>query len=276
MEKNHLSALAEAFHRDGFVIVPGFFSAEEVESIKTTFMQQNESGPVEGLSEIRRGGKDGYSESDPLAFYPRMMHPHKHPDKLVGPLSLRYMLDSRVQEFLRLLMGEEPVAAQSMFYFKPAGARGQDLHQDNYYLRVAPDTCYAAWTAIDDVDQENGGMVAVPGSHTLPVLCPTPADKTLFFTDQHVEIPEGMAAIPIDMKAGDVFFFNGSVIHGSYPNNSKDRFRRAFICHYVPKASAELSHFYQCIDFAGNPVGFSESTMGGPCGGTWMEVKGPH
>ncbi|WP_309713668.1 phytanoyl-CoA dioxygenase family protein [Armatimonas sp.] len=272
----NLKALAEAFHRDGFVIVPGLFSPDEVETIKATFMAQNAEGPVEGLSEIRRGGKDGYSDNDPLAFYPRMMHPHKHADKPVGPLSMRYMLDPRVQEFLRLLMKEEPVAAQSMFYFKPAGARGQDLHQDNYYLRVAPDTCYAAWTALDDVDQENGGMVAVPGSHTLPVLCPTPADKTLFFTDQHVDIPEGMAAIPVDMKAGDVFFFNGSVIHGSYTNSSKDRFRRAFICHYVPKASAELSHFYHCLDFEGNTVGFGESTMGGPCGGTWMEVKGPH
>jgi phytanoyl-CoA hydroxylase len=272
----NLTAWAEAFHRDGFVVVPGLFSPDDVESIKTTFMAQNADGPVEGLSEIRRGGKDGYSESDPLAFYPRMMHPHKHPDKLVGLVAMRYMLDHRVKEFLRLLMGEEPVAAQSMFYFKPAGARGQDLHQDNYYLRVAPDTCYAAWTAIDDVDQENGGMVAVPGSHTLPVLCPTPADKTLFFTDQHVDIPEGMQAIPINMKAGDTLFFNGSVIHGSYPNTSQDRFRRAFICHYVPKASAELSHYYDCLDFDGSSVGFPESTMGGPCGGTWMEVKGPH
>lgn len=272
----NLSALAQSFHRDGYVVVPGLFSPEDVESIKQTFMEQNADGPVEGLSEIRRGGKDGYSLDDPLSFYPRMMHPHKHQDKPVGPLSQRYMLDARVQTVLTALMGQEPVAAQSMFYFKPAGARGQDLHQDNYYLRVAPDTCYAAWTAIDDVDQENGGMVLVPGSQSLPILCPTPSDKTLFFTDQHVAIPEGMTTVPANMKAGDTLFFNGSVIHGSYPNTSKDRFRRAFICHYVPKSSAEVSHWYHCLDFEGNPVGFEEASMGGPCGGTWMEVKGPH
>ena len=33
---------------------------------------------------------------------------------------------------------EEVLSAQSMFYFKPPGARGQALHQDNFYLRVEP------------------------------------------------------------------------------------------------------------------------------------------
>ena len=49
----------------------------------------------------------------------------------------------------------------------------------------------------------------------------------------------------VNMKAGDVMFFNGSVIHGSYPNTSRDRFRRAFICHYVPRSTAELSKWYR-------------------------------
>ena len=263
------------FHQNGFVIAPQIFTDAEVAKIRESFMAQNAYGPVEGLSEIRRGGPDAYDPGDPLRFYPRMMHPHKHPDKPVGPVARRCMLDSRVEAILAALMGEAPAAVQSMFYFKPPGARGQDLHQDNYYLRVAPDTCYAAWTALDDVTQENGGMVLVPGSHRLPMLCPTQADKTLFFTDHHVDIPDGMAAVPADMKAGDVLFFNGSVIHGSYPNAS-ERFRRAIICHYVPKRSAELSHFYEAISFDGAPIAIPDSTMGGPCGGAWTEVTGPH
>ncbi len=268
--------LAAAFERDGFVTVPGLFSLEEVIEIREAFMAQNADGPVPGLSDVGSKEHGTYSSGDPLAFYPRMMHPHKHPDKLVGPLSMRYMLDRRLPGLLRVLMGEEPVAAQSMFYFKPPGARGQDLHQDNYYLRVAPKTCVAAWVAIDDVDQQNGGMVLVPGSHKLPILCPSPADKTLFFTDHHLDVPEGMEAIPADMKAGDVLFFNGSVIHGSYPNQSQDRFRRAFICHYVPKESVELSQFYHCLDFDGTPVSIPGATGGGPCGGEWTAIKGPH
>ena len=41
----------------------------------------------------------------------------------------------------RLLLGREPYAAQTMFYFKPPGARGQALHQDQTPLRVQPGTC---------------------------------------------------------------------------------------------------------------------------------------
>ena len=267
-----LQPLAADFHRDGFAIARGLFSTAEVAEIRETFMAQNSGGPVEGLSD---GGAGDFSPGDPLSFYPRMMHPHVHLDKPVGPLSRRFLLDGRVRRALEALMGEEPLAVQSMFYFKPPGARGQDLHQDNYYLRVAPGTCCAAWTAIDDVTQENGGMVLVPGSHALPVLCPGTSDKALSFTDHRVEVPDGMAPVPADMKAGDVLFFNGSVIHGSYPNAS-ERFRRAFICHYVPKASAEISHYYHALDFDAAPVAIAGSTMGGPCGGAWTEAAGPH
>jgi phytanoyl-CoA hydroxylase len=35
------------------------------------------------------------------------------------------------------------------------------------------------------------------------------------------------------MEPGDVLFFGGLTIHGSYPNTTADRFRRGFICHFV-------------------------------------------
>lgn len=264
--------LKAEFAANGFAVARGLFSPEEVAEIRETFMQQAENGPVEGLSD---GHHRHCSPDDPLAFYPRMMHPHKHSDKVVGPLSMRYMLDTRVHDALAGLMGEEPVAAQSMFYFKPPGARGQDLHQDNFYLRVSPGTCYAAWTAIDDADEENGGMMVVPGTHDIAIACPEKADPTVSFTDAHVEPPPGTQPETVRLKAGDVLFFNGSVIHGSYPNTSKDRFRRAFICHYVPSGSAELSKHYGALSFDGDRISFPEATGGGPCG-VPFEVKGPH
>src|SRR5689334_1916343 len=150
----------EQFNRDGYTVIRGFLSREEVTEIRNTFMEQIANGPVEGLNEIRAD----YDPSDPLARYPRMMFPHHHPDKPVGPLSMHYMLHPRLKPVLKALFGEEPFAVQSMFYFKPPGSRGQDLHQDNFYLRARPGTCLAAWFAIDDADRDNGGMVVVPGS----------------------------------------------------------------------------------------------------------------
>jgi Protein involved in biosynthesis of mitomycin antibiotics/polyketide fumonisin len=268
----YLAELKAQFDREGYAIARSLFTPEEIAEIRETFMAQNANGPVPGLSD---GHWQNCDPSDPLAFYPRMMHPHNHPDKPVGPLSMRYMLDRRIETVLAALMEEEPVAAQSMFYFKPAGARGQDLHQDNFYLRVKPGTCYAAWVAVDDVDEENGGMMVVPGSHTLDIVCPQKSDPKISFTDAYVPVPDGLKPVPANMKAGDILFFNGSVIHGSYPNRSTDRFRRAFICHYVPRASAELSQFYHALTFAGEPVAIPPATGGGPCG-TPHEAKGPH
>src|SRR6185503_17895244 len=139
------------------------------------------------------------------SFYPRMMHPHKHPElPLVGPLAMRYMLDERVGAILRELFdGEEPIATQSMFYFKPPGARGQDLHQDNFYLRVKPGTCLAAWVAVDDADEGNGGMMCVPQTADLDIACPEKADPALFFTTEHVEPPPGLSPQMMELKAGD-------------------------------------------------------------------------
>jgi phytanoyl-CoA hydroxylase len=268
------SALTEQqrsqFERDGFLIVRGFYSPAEINEIRETFMAVNANGPVPGLS-------DGHAiadPNDPLSFYPRMMHPHVHPEVPVGPLSRKYLLDRRLYPILDSLLGEEPAAAQSMFYFKPPKARGQELHQDNFYLRVKPGTCLAAWIAVDDVDPENGGMKVVPGSHKLEIFCPQQADSRVSFTGDYVPVPEGMEAVPCNMKAGDVLFFNGSLIHGSTPNTSADRFRRSLIFHYVPRHSQELAQWYHALTFDDAPVTIAHATGGGPCG--VAVPMGPH
>lgn len=259
------------FARDGFLILRQLYSPEAVAEIRDTFMAQNADGPVPGLSD---GIYNSLTKDDPLAFYPRMMHPHVHPELAVGPVAMRYMLDSRLYPILRDLFGEEPAAAQSMFYFKPPQARGQELHQDNFYLRVKPGTCLAAWIAVDDVDAENGGMKVVPGSNHLDIACPEKADLATSFTSDYVRVPEGMEAVQVDMKAGDVLFFNGSLIHGSTPNTSADRFRCSLIFHYVPQASEELSHWYKPLTFEAQPVEIADASGGGPCG--VAQPMGPH
>jgi ectoine hydroxylase-related dioxygenase (phytanoyl-CoA dioxygenase family) len=257
----------QQFQQDGYFIARGLLNSAQVAEIRETFMTMAKDGPVQGLSEFRHGGREAYTSTDPLARYPRMMHPHRHPDKPVGPVARKYMLYPAIGAILAELIGEEALAVQSMFYFKPAGARGQDLHQDNFYLRVAPGSCMAAWIAIDDADPENGGMVVVPGTQDMAIVCPEKSDPAKFFTTEHVNPPAGKREVPAVLKAGDVLFFNGSVIHGSYPNTSKDRFRRALICHYVPASSTALSAGYlEPTRFSGQMVPVPPAQGGGPCG----------
>jgi hypothetical protein len=266
----------QQFRRDGYYIARGLLAPHEAAAIRDAFMQLAANGPVPGLSEMQRPGTAPYAPGDPLAKYPRMMHPHLHPEYEAGRLARRYLLDARIGAILDELLEEEAVAVQSMFYFKPPGARGQALHQDNFYLRVAPKTCMAAWIAIDDADPVNGGMNVVPGTQDMPVVCPERADSTRYFTTEHVEPPAGKQEVPAILKAGDVLFFNGSVIHGSPPNTSKDRFRRALICHYVPISTRELSNWYQHpLRFDGSEIAIAAAAGGGPCG-SLPEATSPH
>jgi hypothetical protein len=269
------------FQRDGYVVVHGLFCAAEIAEIRATFMAMASHGPVAGLSELAQpqGGvaTEPYAPDDPLGLYPRMLHPHKHTDKPVGPLSMKYMLHPRLEPILTALLAEEPVAVQSMFYFKPPRSRGQALHQDNFYLRVKPGTCLAAWLAIDDADAENGGMECVSNTHSYPIQCPERSNPAQSFTTEQVPPPQGQQARLVPLRAGDVLFFNGNVIHGSGPNRSASRFRRAFIFHYVPRSTTELSHWYS------TPLRFNEELLsiavaagGGPCGDAEDGQQAPH
>ncbi len=252
------------YENDGFAIAQGLFQPEEVASLKEHFMTLRGAGTYPGDFD----GVDLTSE-DPLKRYPRMIHMHRWDET-----SRHWLLDARLGEWLTALLGVPPLAVQTMLYFKPAGARGQALHQDQFYLRVQPGTCMAAWLALDRCDEENGCMQVVPGSHRLPVLCTERADTVKSFTDVTVPVPEGMPVVPVVMEAGDVLFFNGQLIHGSYPNTSEDRFRRSLIGHYIAGDAEKVGGFYHPIlkmDGTEVELGFNDGSS--PCG-VWRERDG--
>jgi len=124
------------FHEQGYLVVRQMIGPDEVQALIDAFMAMHAGGPIPGCFMPKTPEE---ANGDILALYPRMMMPHR-----VNELALRYLLDERLRVILEGLFGEEPLAAQSMFYFKPPGARGQALHQDNFFLKVEPGTCIAA------------------------------------------------------------------------------------------------------------------------------------
>jgi phytanoyl-CoA hydroxylase len=254
-----MKSLAEIYETDGIVQVPQLLDDTDIERIRTVFMDQVAADHSLAID-------DGVPDDDPLARFPRFVHPHRRTDVEAGRLSLELMLDSRILDVVTALIGPA-LGAQSMFYFKPPGARGQALHQDNMFLRAHPETCLAAWIAVDDVDAENGGLAVVPGSHKTELVCPEPADLTESFTSVEVPVPNGMRKVQTRMRAGDVLFFHGSVVHGSRPNTSTDRFRRSLIFHYIPEDSTEIAAFYNpLVRPDRRSTTLSEAKGGGPCG----------
>ena len=252
------------YQKNGYVVVPGVFSPDEAEAYRDHFMALRAEGPKPGDMVA-----DTAQSSDPLKKFPRMIHMHRWDET-----SLRWLLDERLAECLTAFLGTEPLAVQTMLYFKPAGARGQALHQDNFYLRAQPGTCMAAWLALDPCDEKNGCMRVVPGSHTWPVLCTTTADTAASFTDVTVPIPEGVEIAPVLMEPGDVLFFNGSLVHGSYPNTSQDRFRRSLIGHYIEDRAERVTEFDQpVLRMDGTAFTIEGVEEGGPCG-VWVDRDG--
>ena len=259
-----IAAQAEFFAREGYVNVPGLFTPGEVEEIRALFGKMHAEG-VPGHYEPRKVADGVANPDDPLFQYPRVMMPHRFNDR-----AKHYMLLPRVADRLRVFFGADPVATQSMFYFKPPGARGQALHQDQFYLLVEPGSCIAAWTAIDDTDAENGAILVVPKTNNSDIACPSVADARVSYTSHFVPVPKGHKAQLVPMKAGDTLFFNGSIIHGSGPNRSKTRFRRSFISHYAAGNIRKISGGYRpLIKMDGTEYDVEPQTSGGPCGEGW-------
>ncbi len=250
-------SLGQEFQTEGYAVARGLFSSAEV----AEFTAHYEAMRLRGGDGWAEGGVDLAAE-EPLKRYPRLLQPHRGDE-----LSMRFMLDARLRSAFEEMLGAEPFGVQTMVYFKPPGARGQALHQDQRYLEVQPGTCIAAWLALDDCDDENGCLQVVPGSQNLPILCPVKSDTAVSFTTETVPVPPGLTPVPVHLKAGDVLFFNGELIHGSGPNRSATRFRRSLIGHYIVAEAQQVAKYYFPVyRFDGSQVEIEVSSGGGKCG----------
>ncbi|WP_350281143.1 phytanoyl-CoA dioxygenase family protein [Kribbella sp. HUAS MG21] len=252
----------DEFERTGYTLVCGLFSTDEAERLRDHYMEVRQRGP-------RAHDFAGHSSTDrdPLKRYPRMAQMHRWDET-----SLQWMIDPRIDQVMTALLGRSPYAVQTMVYFKPPGSRGQALHQDNFYLKADPGTCVAAWMALDRVDEANGCLEVVPGSHRWPILCTEKADTTVSFTDVTVPLPSTAGAVPVEMEPGDVLFFHGALVHGSNPNVTTDRFRRALIGHYIEGEAERVAQYYHpALRMDGTELTLEVAEGGGACG-EWTDT----
>lgn len=210
-----------AYAEQGYVVARGLFSGEEAARMLDHYMAMRAEGP-------RPGDFGGTADQpdDPTHQYPRLINMHGW-----DVASKDWATDSRILDYIAALIGDEAVLQQTMLYFKPPGGRGQGLHQDQQYITIEP--LVGMWMALEPSDEEVGCMTVAPGTHKLGMLGVQPADTSESFTDVQTVMPESAVETPLLMDAGDVVFFHGKTVHGSYANRSADRWRRSFICHYV-------------------------------------------
>jgi ectoine hydroxylase-related dioxygenase (phytanoyl-CoA dioxygenase family) len=123
---------------------------------------------------------------------------------------------------------------QSMLFVKPPGFQGQAWHQDEIYIPTRDRSLVGGWIALDDATIDNGCLRVIPGSHRTGYLYPQRdhANDDEFDGAQESYGFDDAGEVPVEVKAGDVVFFNGYLLHRSHKNRSNG-YRRVLVNHYM-------------------------------------------
>jgi hypothetical protein len=110
----------------------------------------------------------------------------------------------------------EELTVFACLLWKPPGGGPTPWHQEDAFDEPDKIQCtVGGWFAIDDADAENGCMTLIPGTHVGP-LREHPALGRANVPPEELE-----GAISVPLPAGGALFFNGRILHGSHPNDSK-------------------------------------------------------
>ena len=91
----------------------------------------------------------------------RVNDPHSH-SAAVRALYLH----PEIHRTVGLVLGQRPIAIQSVYF--EFGSE-QAMHRDPMFVRTSPPSHFVAvWVALDEITEDNGPILAVPGSHRAP------------------------------------------------------------------------------------------------------------
>lgn len=216
----------------GFAVVEGLVSPEEVEQIKRDAGDLARGKyPCESLKPLPPETTDEQAMKDILCIHqPHFVSPViesfiKH-DKICGVLS----------QIVAAHLGDwdgSVKCMQSMLFIKPPGKPGQAWHQDEIFIPTRDRSLTGAWIALDDATVDNGCLWVIPGSHQRGYLYPQHEHENpeFDFAPESYGFDESVE-IPVEVKAGSVVFFNGYLLHRSRKNVSQG-YRRVLVSHYM-------------------------------------------
>jgi ectoine hydroxylase-related dioxygenase (phytanoyl-CoA dioxygenase family) len=218
------------FHRDGFVKGSKVLTDAEVEMLR-----------AETLRVINDKEKADVKQ-------PVMCHNMGKADAPVWQIVNIWMASEAFAQLIRnrTVAGElsqlQPDATalrlwHDQIQYKPAGQGGVNMwHQDSPYWAVLTpkDKQITAWVALDDVDEENGCMSMVPGSHrwgnTIEFLHTLKQFDDMKAVKEFKGNPVAVRTCPV--RKGEVHFHHSLTWHGSNANRSS-RPRRAIALHFM-------------------------------------------
>ncbi|HAL23755.1 MAG TPA: phytanoyl-CoA dioxygenase [Stenotrophomonas sp.] len=224
----------DALMRDGYVVVRQAIAPTLVEDINqriARFKQRNAKAVTRNLDDHQR-------------LY-RIVNLHLVVDAMTALLT-----DNAAIDVCDRFFGEPTTLYTSLYYERGSE---QSLHRDTPVFCTSPGERYmGVWTALDAVDDSNGPLRVVPGSHLLPPIDLQALRKKVFgdgpvspmagegwagYQDAVARQCEeaGLQAQAVHVQPGDVIVWHPQLFHGGAPHPSAGT-RRSVVMHVTPKA----------------------------------------
>ena len=212
-----------SYHDKGYIGVEGVLSAEEVEALRRTTDEF-----VEKSRAIAESDAVFDLEPDHSADSPKLR-------RLKSPVVQHEVYNQmlhhdRILDIVAQLIGERIRTNGDKLNMK-SGAFGSPVewHQDWAFYPHTNDDLLAVGVCIDDMTEENGCLLVIPGSHKGPIY-----DHHLdghFAGAVTVDDFDDAAAEKIELKAGGISIHHVRALHGSLPNTSPNP-RRLLLLQY--------------------------------------------
>ncbi len=227
-------AHAQFYQENGYLVIENALSTAEIEELRseTTAICRGERGT--DIRNYTPPPADASSE-DVLRRYLCIHFPHK-----LSAVMEDYLAHPTIVDVAKAVIGPNVKCMQSMLFIKAAGKPGQAWHQDEEFIPTRDRSLMGGWIALDDANPENGGLWVIPGSHKHGIIWPQQVQNDPRFdcTIETWGFPyKDEDAIPVEVKAGAIVFFNGYLLHRSLPNFAQSGYRRVLVNHYMSAES---------------------------------------
>lgn len=201
-------ALAQAFRRDGHVLVRGLASREEVEAYRPVI-----ADVVRQVTSQRdtQGRIDDYSR-----LFIQVTNVWRQ-----GESARRLVCARRFAGVAAALLGVPSVRLyHDQALFKPPGADPTPWHQDRYYWPLDTDHTVTMWLALVDVDEDTGPMRFASGSHQISALGELAISDETNRKLEALIAERGWPIASAPLRAGDATFHAGGTLHSAGANRS--------------------------------------------------------
>uniref|UniRef100_A0A3P8WXH8 Phytanoyl-CoA dioxygenase, peroxisomal n=1 Tax=Cynoglossus semilaevis TaxID=244447 RepID=A0A3P8WXH8_CYNSE len=226
------------FYEDnGFILIKGLVPEEDISRFRKEFERIcRKEVKVPGLVVMR---DVAIAKSE---FVPDQKAVTKIQDFQECPELFRYCTLAQILKYVECFTGPDIMAMHTMLINKPPDAgkmtSRHPMHQDLHYFPFRPaERIVCAWTAMERVDQRNGCLVVLPGSHTGTLQEHDYPDweggvNKAYHGVKNFGPQQQQPRVHLEMEQGDTVFFHPLLIHGSGMNTTQG-FRKAISCHYA-------------------------------------------